>query len=235
MNFCSGSEDAENHVSSKTCFYCYKEFDNYRSLGFHLRIHQDNPSLRGSNFPSRPTDSVDIYRNPHVSLPNSLQNSAGANNPIPIAQAPPQFDYSSMLRLNEAGQVGRNRTTGGNYRVLQTQNAVASSSNSSALRAFVPADASAASSSAVYAPFGSFVTTGLASDSWSFIGSNGIYQFDTDEFQTSRDALKRTQGYTLGKLLNPTLAITNPDLGRLFVTFARSSSILQCRKRWSIR
>ncbi|KAE8720008.1 Galactose oxidase/kelch repeat superfamily protein [Hibiscus syriacus] len=76
----------------------------------------------------------------------------------------------------------------------------------------------------------------------SYLVPNGVCQFNTGEFQiiqdgllpTSRDALKRTQGYTLGKFLNPTLAITNTDLGHLFVTFARSSSILRCGKRWSI-
>ncbi|KAK8510424.1 hypothetical protein V6N12_011789 [Hibiscus sabdariffa] len=73
------------------------------------------------------------------------------------------------------------------------------------------------------------VATGLPKDSLPYLVSNGVSQFNTYEFQinkddlppTTRDDLKRTQDYDIGKLLNPTFSITNPDhLYPLFVPFS---------------
>ncbi|KAK8556390.1 hypothetical protein V6N12_002794 [Hibiscus sabdariffa] len=73
------------------------------------------------------------------------------------------------------------------------------------------------------------VNTGLPTDYSSYLVPNGVCHF-TDEFviskdglpPTSRGALKRTQCYNHGKLLNPTFSMTNLDLGRLFLLFSRS-------------
>ncbi|GMJ08478.1 hypothetical protein HRI_004517000 [Hibiscus trionum] len=206
MNFDSSREDLETYAISKTCFYCNREFDNYRALHNHLRIHQNNGSLRGSNFNGRTSDSIDLNRNPPMPLLNSEQNLAGANNPIPIARAPSPIDFCTVFRPNEANQACGNRSTGGNPRVPQTQifmcHGVAVLCNSLDGRTFVPAGASASMASAIYVPSGSVVTTGLDTDSSPYLGSNGVCQFNTDEFQisqdglppTSRDDLKRTQG-----------------------------------------
>ncbi|KAL4291084.1 hypothetical protein GQ457_14G008390 [Hibiscus cannabinus] len=115
-----------------------------------------------------------------------------------------------MFCSNEANQASLNRSTGGNPGVPRTQIFHASfwCCDSSAPRAFVPAGARAAMSSAVYVPSGSVVTTGPATDSSSYLVLNGVCQFNTDEFQisqdglprTSCDTLKKTRGYNIAKL-----------------------------------
>ncbi|GMI77759.1 hypothetical protein HRI_001445200 [Hibiscus trionum] len=213
MNFNSSREGVES-AYSKTCFYCNREFDNYRALHNHFRIHQNNGSSRGSNFHGRSGNSIDIDRNPPIPLLNSEQNLDGANTPIPITRAPPTIDFLAMFRPSEANQADRNISTGGNSGVPQTQifmfNGVAVLCNSSAGRAFVPAGSSASRASAIHVPSGSVVTTGLDTDSSPYLGSNEVCQFNTDEFRisqdglppTSRDALKRTQGFNLGPLFS---------------------------------
>ncbi|KAK8989455.1 hypothetical protein V6N11_063880 [Hibiscus sabdariffa] len=97
-----------------------------------------------------------------------------------------------MFRSNEANQASWSRSTGGKPGVPQTQIfmppfGVGLLCDSSAPRAFVPAGARAAMFSAVYVPSGSVVTTGLATDSSSYLVLNGVCQFNTDEFQISQD------------------------------------------------
>ncbi|KAK8992520.1 hypothetical protein V6N11_048599 [Hibiscus sabdariffa] len=208
MNFNSSREVVET-TYGRTCCYCNREFGTYRALHNHIRIHQNNGLLRGSNFHGRSSNSIDISRNHPIPLLNSEHNLAGANNPIPITQAPPAIDFCTMFHLNEANQADRNRSTVGNPRVPQTQifmfNGVAVLCNSSPGRAFVPAGASASMASSIHLPSGSVVNTGLDTDSSPNLGSNVVCQFNTDEFQisqdglppTSRDALKSTQGSPL--------------------------------------
>ncbi|KAL4318438.1 hypothetical protein GQ457_18G001220 [Hibiscus cannabinus] len=50
-------------------------------------------------------------RDPSCSLPNNQHNSAGWNNVIPIALAPPPIDFCTMFHSNQANQAGRNRST----------------------------------------------------------------------------------------------------------------------------
>ncbi|KAK8989457.1 hypothetical protein V6N11_063882 [Hibiscus sabdariffa] len=211
MNFNSSRKVVEI-AYSRTCCYCNREFGTYRALHNHLRVHQDNWSLRGLNFHGRSSNSIDISRNHPIPLLNSEQNLAGANNPIPITRAPPAIDLRTMFRPNEANQADRNRSTVGIPRVPQTQifmfNGVAILCNSSPGRAFVPAGTSASMASAIHVPSGSVVNTGLDTDSSPNLGSNVVCQFNTDEFQisqdglppTSRDALKSTQGFYLEKV-----------------------------------
>ena len=122
MNFLLAREDAENNAGTKSCFYCNKLFNNYRALGGHLRIHQEDKILRSLNYPGHSSNSMDITRNPPASLPNSQQNSlAGGNNPTPFTRAPPAFDFSRMFCSNETNQASRSKFTGSNPGVAQTQ------------------------------------------------------------------------------------------------------------------
>ncbi|XP_039065042.1 uncharacterized protein LOC120210352 isoform X2 [Hibiscus syriacus] len=204
MNFLSGSEDADG----KKCFYCNKVFENHRALIGHLRVHQENGSSVDLNFPGQPSKFINVNRNHPVPPLNIQQNLAGANSPTSNARALPTIDFCTLFRSNKANQAGRKRSTGGNLRFPQTQIFMSSfvlalPCNNLAPRAFVPAGASAAMSSAVFVPSGSVVTTGLPTGSSSYLVPNGVCQFNTGEFQiiqdgllpTSRDALKRTQGH----------------------------------------
>ncbi|XWS19852.1 hypothetical protein CRYUN_Cryun31cG0052200 [Craigia yunnanensis] len=234
MNFLLARDDAEKHAGTKSCFYCNKVFNNYRALGGHLRIHQEDKTLRTLNYPRCPSNSMDITRNPPASLPNSQQNSsAGGNNPAPFTRAPPAFDFSRMFCSNETNQASGRKFTGSNPGVAQTQiimspdfsngcgNGATYHHNSLASSTFVPAGANAVMSSAAFALSGSVVATGFPIDSSLYLGSNGVCQFNTDEFQICRDdlppfsgdALQTVRGYNLCKLPNPAFAITNPDLG----------------------
>ncbi|KAK8519524.1 hypothetical protein V6N12_025559 [Hibiscus sabdariffa] len=235
MNFDSSREDAETYVNSKICFYCNRDFDNYRALLNHLMIHQNDGSLRGSNFHGRMGNSIDINRIPPIPLLNSEQNSAGANCPIPITRAPPPTDFYTMFRMNEANQANGNRSARGKPGVPQTQifmfHGVAVLCNSPDGREFVPAGASASMASAIYVPSGNVVTTGLDIDSSPYLGSNGVYQFNTDEFDisqdglpvppTSRNALKTTQGFNLGPPLFSSVEKVGQS-GRSMLTLERS-------------
>ncbi|XWS15974.1 hypothetical protein CRYUN_Cryun34aG0047600 [Craigia yunnanensis] len=234
MNFLLAREDAEKHAGTKSCFYCNKVFNNYRALGGHLRIHQEDKNLRTLNYPGHSCNSMDITRNPPASLPNSLQNSlAGGNNLTPFTSAPPAFDFSWMFCSNETNQASRCKFTGSNPGGAQTQiimspdfsygcsNGATYHHNNLASRVFAPAGANSAMSSAAFAPSGSVVASGFPIDSLLYLGSNRVCQFNIDEFQISQDglppssgdALQDVYGYNLGKLPNPTFAITNHDLG----------------------
>ncbi|XVF27310.1 hypothetical protein REPUB_Repub14bG0096100 [Reevesia pubescens] len=219
MNFPLAREDAEKHAGSKSCFYCNKVFNNYKALGGHLRIHQEDKALRTLNYPGRFGNSIDITRNPHASLPNSQQNSsAGGNNPTPFTRALPPFDFSRMFCSNETNEASRSKFTGSNPGVAQTQNIMPPDfshscgsgatyhHNNLASRAFALAGANAAMPSTPFASSGSIVATGFPIDSSLYLGSNGVCQFNTDEFQVSQDglppstgdALQNIQGYNLG-------------------------------------
>ncbi|XWS19851.1 hypothetical protein CRYUN_Cryun31cG0052200 [Craigia yunnanensis] len=218
MNFLLARDDAEKHAGTKSCFYCNKVFNNYRALGGHLRIHQEDKTLRTLNYPRCPSNSMDITRNPPASLPNSQQNSsAGGNNPAPFTRAPPAFDFSRMFCSNETNQASGRKFTGSNPGVAQTQiimspdfsngcgNGATYHHNSLASSTFVPAGANAVMSSAAFALSGSVVATGFPIDSSLYLGSNGVCQFNTDEFQICRDdlppfsgdALQTVRGYNL--------------------------------------
>ncbi|XP_022715528.1 uncharacterized protein LOC111274847 [Durio zibethinus] len=217
MNFLLAREDAEKHADTKSCFYCNKVFNNYRALVGHLRIHQEDKTLRTLNYPGHSSNSMDITRNPPASPPNcQLNPMAGGNRPTPFTRAPPPFDFSRMFCSNETNQA-RSKFTGGNPGVAQTQIIMSPDysygcgigatyhHNILASRAFAPAGLNAAISSAAFASSGSVVATGFSIDS-SYLGSNGVCQFNTDEFQISRDglpltsgdALQNVQGYNLG-------------------------------------
>ncbi|KAK8519521.1 hypothetical protein V6N12_025556 [Hibiscus sabdariffa] len=58
-----------------------------------------------------PEYSIDINRNPPVPLPNSQHKSAGANNLVAIAQAPPPVDFCTLFCSDEANQASRSRST----------------------------------------------------------------------------------------------------------------------------
>ncbi|OMO65692.1 hypothetical protein COLO4_31059 [Corchorus olitorius] len=223
-------EDAEKQVGTKSCFYCHKVFSNYRALGGHLRIHQEDRMSRNLNCPSRSSNSMDITRNPPVPLPNSQQNSSvGGNNPTPFTTTPPPFDFPRMVS-NETNQASRSRFVGSNPGVAQGPvimppdfstgygGGVSYQHNALASRAFAPAGANAVMSTA-FPSSASVVATGFPIDSSLYAGgSHGICQFNTDQFQISRDglppppgdALQNFQGYNLGKLRNH-FSITNPD------------------------
>lgn len=232
MNFLLAREDAEKHAGTKSCFYCNKVFNNYRALGGHLRIHQEDKTSRTLNYPGRSSNSMDITRNPPVLLPNSQQNSSGGgNNPTPFSRAPPAFDFSRMFYSNEINQASRSKYTGSNPGVSQTQFIMSpdfsygcgsgATYHSLASRAFAPAGANAVMSPAAFASSGSVVAAGFPIDSSLYLGTNGVCQFNTDEFRISRDglppssgdALQNVQGYNFSKLPNHTFAITNPDHG----------------------
>ncbi|XWS12357.1 hypothetical protein CRYUN_Cryun37aG0082700 [Craigia yunnanensis] len=219
MNFLLAREDAENNAGTKSCFYCNKLFNNYRALGGHLRIHQEDKTLRSLNYPCHSSNSMDITRKPPVSLPNSQQNSsAGGNNPTPFTRAPPPFDFCRMFYSDETNQASRSKFTDSNPVVAQTQvimspdfshgcgSGATYHHNSLASRAFAPAGANAAMSSAACASSGGVVATGFPINSSLYFGSNGVCQFNTEEFPISwdglvpsfGDALQNTQGYNLG-------------------------------------
>ncbi|KAK8992522.1 hypothetical protein V6N11_048600 [Hibiscus sabdariffa] len=178
MNLDSCKEATEKHGNSKTCFYCKKEFDNYQALGFHLRIHQEDQSLSSFNFPGRSGNSIDI--NPPIPLPNSQQNSAGANNLVSTAQEPPPVDFYTIFHSDDANQASSSRSTVGNHGVPQTQiwmspYDIALLYNSLDPGAFDPADTNSP-------PY--------------FVNEDLIYEDDLPP--TSPDALNNTQDYDLG-------------------------------------
>ncbi|PPD69428.1 hypothetical protein GOBAR_DD33695 [Gossypium barbadense] len=225
MNFHSGRKDAQKHAVDKSCIYCNKVFDDYLALSGHLRIHEEE-TLRALNFPGRSSNSIDITRNPPAPLPNSQLSLASVNNLTPITRAPTLIDFCAMFGSCDANQANRSKSTGSNLGDAQTQIVMSPSGatfrhNSSASKTFAPVGANAALSSAACASSGGIVATGLPTDSSSYLRKYEVCQFNTDEFQisqdglppASRDAMRKTQGYNLGKLPNPTFAITNPDLG----------------------
>ncbi|KAB2060816.1 hypothetical protein ERO13_A10G041700v2 [Gossypium hirsutum] len=225
MNFHSGRKDAQKHAVDKSCIYCNKVFDDYLALSGHLRIHEEE-TLRALNFPGRSSNSIDITRNPPAPLPNSQLSLASVNNLTPITRAPTLIDFCAMFGSCDANQANRSKSTGSNLGDAQTQIVMSPSGatfrhNSSASKTFAPVGANAALSSAACASSGGIVATGLPTDSSSYLRKYEVCQFNTDEFQisqdglppASRDAMQKTQGYNLGKLPNPTFAITNPDLG----------------------
>ncbi|EOY27683.1 Uncharacterized protein TCM_029470 isoform 2 [Theobroma cacao] len=208
MNFLLAREDAEKHAGTKSCFYCNKVFNNYRALGGHLRIHQEDKTSRTLNYPGRSSNSMDITRNPPVLLPNSQQNSSGGgNNPTPFSRAPPAFDFSRMFYSNEINQASRSKYTGSNPGVSQTQFIMSpdfsygcgsgATYHSLASRAFAPAGANAVMSPAAFASSGSVVAAGFPIDSSLYLGTNGVCQFNTDEFRISRDGLPPSSGDAL--------------------------------------
>lgn len=234
MNFLLAREDAEEHAGTKSCFYCNKVFSNYRALGGHLRIHQEDKTSRTLNNSGRSSNSRDITRNLPASLPISQQlSSAGGNNPIPLTGAPVVIDLPWMFCSSETNLASTSRFTGTTPGVAQTRiivspefpygfgNGATYHHNSLAPRGFAPAGANAAMSSSAFAPSGSAVATGFPTDSSLYLGTNGVCQFNTDEFQicwdglplSSGNALQNVQGDNLGKLPNPTFAITNYVLG----------------------
>lgn len=83
-----------------------------------------------------------------------------------------------------------------------------------ASRAFVPVGMIAVMPSAAFASSGSVVAPGFLVDSSLILGSNGVFQFNTNEFQISQVTLSPSFGNTLpnvqaqnaGKLRNPTFA-----------------------------
>ncbi|XVE88388.1 hypothetical protein DITRI_Ditri19aG0066100 [Diplodiscus trichospermus] len=227
-------EDAEKDAGTKSCFYCNKLFNNYRALGGHLRIHREDKILRSLNYPGHSSNSMDITRNPPASLPNCEQNPLSGGNKIsPFTRAPPPFDFPRMFCSNETNQASSSKFTGSSPGVAQTQLVMSPDfshgcgsgatyhHNISASREFASAGANAAASSNALASPDSVVATGFPVDSSLYLGSNGICQFNTDEFRISQDrlppssggALHNIQGYNLGKLSSDTFAITNPDLG----------------------
>lgn len=225
MNFHSGREDAQKHGVDKSCFYCDKVFDDYQALGDHLRIHEEE-AFRALNFPGRSSNSIDITRNPPAPLPNSQLSSASVNNLTPITRAPTLIDFCAMFGSHDANQANRSKSTGSNLGDAQTQIFMSPGGatfrrNSSASKTFAPAGASAALSSAACASSGGVVATGLPTDSSSYLRKYDVSQFNIDDFQisqdglppASRDAMQKTRGYNMGKLPNPTFAITKPDLG----------------------
>ncbi|XP_022723490.1 uncharacterized protein LOC111280405 isoform X2 [Durio zibethinus] len=227
MNFLLAKEDAEKKAGTKSCFYCNKVFNNYRALGGHLRIHQEDKTLRSLNYPGRSSNSMDITRNPPASLPIGQRNSsAGGNNPTPFTRAPPPLDFSRMFCSNEANQASRSKFTGSNPGVAQAQiimspdfsHGCSSGStyhhNSLASRAFVPAGANAAMSSAAFAPSGSGVATGFPIDASLCLGSNGGCQFNTDEFQISPDGLPTSSADTLQNIQGPPPCSTLDKVGQ---------------------
>ncbi|XVE51623.1 hypothetical protein DITRI_Ditri02bG0056700 [Diplodiscus trichospermus] len=202
MNFLLAREDAEKHAGTKSCFYCNKVFNNYRALGGHLRIHQEDKTLRTLNSSASSTNSMDITRNPPSSLPNSQQNSlAGGSYLTPFTRAPPAFVFSRMFCSNETNHAGRSKFTGNNPGVAQSQiimpsdfsygcgNGATYLHDSLASRAFAPADANADMSSAAFASSGSLVASGFSIDYSPYLGSNEVCQFNTDEIQISQDGL----------------------------------------------
>ncbi|PPS04432.1 hypothetical protein GOBAR_AA16226 [Gossypium barbadense] len=82
MNFLLPRDDSEEHLGTKTCFYCNKVFSSHRALGGHLRIHQDGRILRAPNYPGRSRSSVNNTGNPPASLPNSELNSFASFNSL---------------------------------------------------------------------------------------------------------------------------------------------------------
>ncbi|KAK8572008.1 hypothetical protein V6N12_028072 [Hibiscus sabdariffa] len=126
--------------------------------------------------------------------------------------APPPIDFCSMFRSNEANQAGRNISTEGKV-----------------ISEFLKLRFSCLLIVLLYS-----VTTRLREHLLSLVPLQPcICSICHGLPPTSQDALKRTQGYSLGKLLNPTFAITNLDLGHLFVPFPRSS-ILQHGKKTGV-
>ncbi|KAA3479070.1 Zinc finger 19 [Gossypium australe] len=215
MNFHSGRKDAQKHAVDKSCIYCNKVFDDYLALSGHLRIHEEE-TLRALNFPGHSSNSINITRNPPAPLPNSQLSLASVNNLTPITRAPTLIDFCAMFGSCDANQANRSKSTGGNLGDAQTQIVMSPSGaafhhNSSASKTFAPVGANAALSSAACASSGGIVATGLPTDSSSFLRK---YEVSQDGLPpASRDAMQKTQGYNLGKLPNPTFAITNPDLG----------------------
>ncbi|XVF40128.1 hypothetical protein PTKIN_Ptkin01aG0086500 [Pterospermum kingtungense] len=219
MNSLLAREDAEKNAGTKSCYYCNKTFNSYRALGGHLRIHQGDKPLRSLNYSHRFHNFIDLTRNPPASLPNSQQNSsAGENYQTPLTRATPSFDFSRMFCSNETNQTSRSRFTGSNPGVVQTQiimspdishdcsSGATYHHNSLASREFAPAGTNAAMSSAALGSSGSVATTGFPIDSSLYLGSNGVCQFNTDEFRISQDGLlpssgdylQSIQGYNLG-------------------------------------
>ncbi|GMI72931.1 hypothetical protein HRI_000962400 [Hibiscus trionum] len=219
MNSPLAREDTEKHAGTRSCSYCNKVFTNYRALGGHLRIHQEGKPSGTLNYLGSSSNSIDTTRNPPASLPNSQRNSLpGVNNLTPFTSSPPPFDPSWGICSNETNHASMSGFTDGNPGGSQTQNvmfpnyshgcacACACHHGSLASGRFVPTGPHPALSSTAFTPSSTVVTPGFDIDTSLHLGPNGVGQFNTDEFQISRDglpptrgdALQTVQGYNLG-------------------------------------
>ncbi|KAK8510396.1 hypothetical protein V6N12_011765 [Hibiscus sabdariffa] len=123
-----------------------------------------------------------IKPEPSCSLPNSQQNSAGANNLVVIVQAPPLVDFCTLFCSNEANQASMSISTISVILMILKLRYQCG-----------------------YVFCCDVVVTGLSKDSLPYLVSNGVCQFNTYEFQinkddlppTTRDDLKRTQDYDI--------------------------------------
>ncbi|KAL1081883.1 hypothetical protein V6Z11_D09G096400 [Gossypium hirsutum] len=235
MNFLLPRDDSEEHAGTKTCFYCNKVFSSHRALGGHLRIHQDGSILRALNYPGGSSSSVNNTGNPPASLPNSQPNSSSSfNSPTQFSTTHLACDFSWMIYLNETNQVSRSQFIGG-YSGVPLIPVILSPDfsygysygatyhhNSLASRAFAPVGMIAAMPSAAFALFGSVVAPGFLVDSSLFLGSNGVRQFNTNEFQVSQvtlspsfgNALPNVQAQNAGKLRNRPPSAGSANVGR---------------------
>ncbi|KAK8279226.1 hypothetical protein V6Z12_D09G096700 [Gossypium hirsutum] len=161
------------------------------------------------------SNSVNNSGNPPASLPNSQPNSSSSfNSPTQFSTTHLACDFSWMIYLNETNQVSRSQFIGGysgvplipvilspdfsyGYSYGATYHHNTYYHNILASRAFVPVGMIAAMPSAAFALFGSVVAPGFLVDSSLFLGSNGVRQFNTNEFQVSQVTLSPSFGNAL--------------------------------------
>ncbi|XP_039016657.1 uncharacterized protein LOC120147329 [Hibiscus syriacus] len=238
MNSPVAREDEEKQAGTRPCACYNKVINKYRALGGHRKINQEGKTLGTLNYIGSSSKSTDTSRSAPASLPNSQQNSSPrVNNLTPFTRTSPSFEPSRVFGSNETNHASMTGFTGGNPGVAQTQismfpnysygSGCACRHGSLASGGFAPTGPHAAMSSAAFALSSIVVTTGSQIDTSLHLGPNEVCQFNTDEFQISRDGLPPTRGDALRNIqgLGPPPSSTPDKAGQ-----NDSRSLVTCKQ-----
>ncbi|XP_039058281.1 uncharacterized protein LOC120201813 isoform X2 [Hibiscus syriacus] len=217
MNSPVAKEDAEKQTGTRPCACYNKVLNKYRALEGHRRINYEGKTLGTLNYLGSSSNSRDTTRSSPALLPNSQRNSSPRVNKLtPFTRIPPSFDPSRVFGSNETNHASMTGFTGGNPGVSPTQSFMFPNyscgrgsvchHSSLASGGSAPTGPHTAMSSAAFSQSSIVVTSGFNLDTSLCLGPNEVCQFNTDEFQISRDglpptrgnALRNIQGYNLG-------------------------------------
>lgn len=202
----------EKHVGVQ-CLYCKKVFKNHQALGGHLSAHQEEiNSKRSWNYPSHFSNSVSITNN--SPQPFSMRHPEIFSGGPLSSEVTPPLDFSKRLYSNENSWVNISRFYENNTSAMppkcSSSSGHAEIQNSKPL-SFIPP-----------APSGSMIPISVPLDPPFCLVSNGVCQFNTDQFRSFRDgmpsfsanAMPYFQDHNCGMIPYPVNAVTDlhPDL-----------------------
>lgn len=224
MNSLLTSERVSDEKCILSCFYCNKTFTNHQALGAHLRAHQEETNLRGSqNHPGNSSNRLNI----NGGTPNHLMqtqpgNSFGVSDKgasTIFTRETHTLELPQRFCANENGWVNACKSSENNAENTSqfhfSPNLLFGSGSSE-----IHPKPLSSTSSALSAPI---APTSFPLDPSLPGGSNGVFQSNTDQFRSFRDgmsffsgtALPNFQHLNYGKHPYPASAISihDPCLG----------------------